>query len=95
MRVHQGVTLLLICHHCNHSLSYPYACPNCHSSQIKATGPAGGQKVFEELQKMIVFGQLEKVPILLMDANTAQNQTEENEILETIHKVGPCILIAT
>lgn len=95
MRVHQGVTLLLICHHCNHSLSYPYACPNCHSSQIKATGPAGGQKIFEELQKMIVFGQLEKVPILLMDADTTQNQTEENEILETIHKVGPCILIAT
>lgn len=95
MRVHQGVTLSLLCHHCNRSQPFPYACPNCHSSQVKATGPAGGQKIFEELQKMITFGQLDKTPILLMDADVAQNQTEEDEIINEIKKDGPHILIAT
>ncbi len=95
MRVHQGVTLSLLCHHCNRTQPYPYACPNCHSSQVKATGPAGGQKIFEELQKMITFGQLDRVPILLMDADVTQNQTEEDEIITEIKKPGPSILIAT
>lgn len=95
MRVHQGLTLSLLCHHCQHTQPYPNACPNCHSSQIKAVGPAGGQKIFEELQKMITFGQLDKVPILLLDADTTQNQTEEDEIINEIKKSGPSILIAT
>ncbi len=95
MRVHQGVTLSLLCHHCNRIQPYPYACPNCHSSQIKATGPAGGQKIFEELQKMITFGQLDRVPILLMDTDVTQNQTEEDEIVNEIKKPGPHILIST
>ena len=103
MRVHQGVTLSLLCHHCNHTQPYPYSCPNCHSSQIKATGPAGSQKIFEELQKMITFGQLtpteasglNKIPILLMDSDVTQNQTEEDEIINEVKKDGPQILIAT
>ncbi|GEM_PF-802049 len=95
MRVHQGLTLSLLCHHCDHTQPYPSACPNCHSSQIKATGPAGGQKIFEELQKMITFGQLNKTQILLMDTDTTQNQTEEDEIIDETKKQGPHILIAT
>ena len=95
MRIHQGVTLILLCHHCNRTQPYPNACPNCHSSQIKTTGPAGGQKIFEELQKMITFGQLNRIPILLMDADVAQNQTEEDEIINEVKKSGPHILIAT
>jgi len=95
MRVHQGVALALLCHHCNHNQPYPNACPNCHSSQIKPTGPAGGQKIFEELQKMITFGQLSRVPIMLMDTDTTQNQTEEDEIIQTVLADNPSILIAT
>ena len=95
MRVYQSITLSLLCHHCNHAQPYPYTCPNCHSSQIKATGVAGGQKIFEELQKMITFGQLDHTPILLMDADVTQNQTEEDEIINEIKKEGPQILIAT
>lgn len=95
MRVHQGISLSLLCHHYNRTQPYPYACPNCHSSQIKTVGPAGGQKIYEELQKMIAFGQLDRVPILLMDSDTTQNQTEEDEIINEIKKSGPKILIAT
>ncbi|OGM97804.1 MAG: hypothetical protein A2735_01445 [Candidatus Yanofskybacteria bacterium RIFCSPHIGHO2_01_FULL_41_21] len=95
MRVHQELTLSLLCHHCDHTQPYPYSCPNCHSSQIKATGPAGGQKIYEELQKMIAFGQLNKTQILLLDTDTTQNQTEEDEIINETKKQGPHILIAT
>ncbi len=95
MRVHQGTALALLCHHCKHTQPYPYACPNCHSAQIKATGPAGGQKIYEELQKMMTFGQLDRVPVLLLDADVAQNQTEEDEIMNEVRKNGPHILIAT
>ena len=95
MRIHQGTSLSLVCHHCNRTQPYPYSCPNCHSSQVKSTGPAGGQKIFEELQKMITFGQMDKIPILLMDADVTQNQIEEDEIINEIKKSGPHILIAT
>ena len=95
MRVHQGLTLSLLCHHCGRTQPYPNACPNCHSSQIKATGPAGGQKIYEELQKMITFGQLDRTPILLMDTDVTQNQTEEDEVIKEVKKPGPHILIAT
>ncbi len=99
MRIHQGLGLSLLCHHCNHSQPYPNSCPNCHSSQIKQTGPAGGQKIFEELQKMIAFGQLDKTEILLMDADVTKNQTEEDEVVNEIKKATtskkPLIIIAT
>jgi primosomal protein N' (replication factor Y) len=95
LRVHQGVNLSLLCHHCQYTQPYPSACPNCHSSQIKAVGPAGGQKIFEELQRMIGYGQMERIPILLLDSDTTQNQTEEDEIISEIKKTGLGILIAT
>ncbi len=95
MRIHQGSTLMLVCHHCNRTQPYAYACPNCHSSHVKPTGPAGGQKIYEELQKMMMYGQLSRVPILLMDADVTQNQTEEDEVINEIKKPGASILIAT
>ena len=95
MRVHQGVNLSLLCHHCGHSQSYPYACPNCRSAQIKPTGPVGSQKIFEELQKMMTYGQIPRAPVLIMDADVTQNQTEEDEIMAEIRSGKPLILIAT
>src|SRR4029077_4834560 len=95
MRVHQSVNLMLVCHHCNHTEPYPRACPNCHSGDIKQTGPAGGQKIFEELQRMMEYGQLERVSTLLLDADVTQNETEETEVIDVIKKPGPGILIAT
>jgi primosomal protein N' (replication factor Y) len=95
MRIHQSATLNLVCHHCSRNQPYPNACPNCHSSQIKPTGPAGGQKIFEELQKMMTYGQLPRVPVLLMDADVTQNVTEEDEVMAEVRKPSPSILIAT
>ena len=95
MRVHQSLDKILICHHCSTNQSYPRFCANCHSSEIKPTGPAGSQKIFEELQKMMEFGQLDRVPTLILDADVTQNQTEEDEVMDTIRKPGPKIVIAT
>ncbi len=95
MRVHQSFEKILVCHHCSTNQPYPKFCTNCHSSDIKPTGPAGSQKIFEELQKMMEFGQLDRVPTLILDADVTQNQTEEDEVMETVRARGPAILIAT
>lgn len=95
MRIHQGIGLTLACHHCGKTQPYPNACPNCHSSSIKPTGPAGGQKIFEEIQKMMTYGQIPHAPVMLMDTDVTQNETEENEIITDIKKDGPAVLIAT
>lgn len=95
MRIHQGTGLTLICHHCDRTQPYASACPNCHSSQIKPTGPAGGQKIFEEIQRMMTYGQIPRVPVLLMDADVTQNETEEEEVMAEVRKPQSTILIAT
>lgn len=95
MRVHVALEKVLVCHRCLTHHPYPQFCANCHSSEIKPTGPAGSQKIFEELQKMMEFGQLDRVPVLILDADVTQNQTEEDEIMATVRKSGPKILIST
>ncbi len=95
MRIHQSTTLVLMCHHCNYTQPYPNACPNCHSSQIKASGPAGSQKIFEELQRMMTYGQIPRVTVLILDTDTTQNMTEEEEVMSEVRKPEPIILIAT
>lgn len=100
MRIHQSAELLLLCHRCGVSRPYPHFCPNCHSSKIKPNGPAGSQKIFEALQKMLEYGQLSPpsragLPILILDSDVTQNQTEEDEVMETIREKSPAILIAT
>ena len=44
---------------------------------------------------MIEYGQLDQTPIVILDGDVTQNQTEEDEIMETVRKSGPSILIAT
>lgn len=95
MRIHQGMELSLVCHHCGKSQPYPNACPNCHSSQIKPTGPAGSQKIFEELQRMMTYGQLPRVPVLIIDSDVTQNETEETEVISQFKRSEPAILIGT
>ncbi len=95
MRIHRSVDLVLLCHRCNTTLPYPSFCPNCHSSSIKSTGPAGSQKLFEEIQRMIEYGQIPNVPTVILDTDVTQNETEEQEILDTVKNKSPVILIAT
>ncbi|HZZ99413.1 MAG TPA: hypothetical protein VFK07_01755 [Candidatus Paceibacterota bacterium] len=95
MRIHQGAEMMLMCHHDGATAAYPSSCKNCHSSQLKPIGPAGSQKIFEEIQKMFELGQLPRTTTLILDADVTQNQTEEDEVMETARKPGPVVLIAT
>ncbi len=94
-RIHQSIGMVLMCHHDGTSQPYPDFCPNCHSSNIKPTGPAGSQKIFEELQKMMEYGKIPRTQVLILDADVTQNQTEEDEIMDTVKSKSPIILIAT
>ncbi|HVZ11211.1 MAG TPA: primosomal protein N' [Candidatus Paceibacterota bacterium] len=95
MRVHQAFELVLACHRCNTTLPYPRTCPQCHGSHVHGIGPAGSQKLFEEIRRAMDFGQIDRAPVLVIDADITKNQTEEDEIMATVRKNKASILIAT
>lgn len=86
MRIHQAIELVLLCHRCDISRSYPKFCANCHSSQIKPTGPAGSQKIYEVLRKMMEYGELPTAKMLILDSDVVKNETEEQEVIDALNK---------
>jgi primosomal protein N' (replication factor Y) len=94
-RVHKTTALILVCHHCSRSLKMPENCPNCNSFKLKTVGPAGTQKIYEEVRKLIEYSGAEKVPILVLDTDVVKNETEEEEIIKEIKNPGTLIIIST
>ncbi len=94
-RVHKTTDLILVCHHCSRNLKMPENCPNCNSFKLKTAGPAGTQKIYEEVQKLIEFNGIKRVPVLILDTDVIKNQTEEEEIIQEIKGTGTSIIIAT
>lgn len=94
MRTHRSVEMILVCHHCEVSKPIPQNCPLCTSHRLKTIGPAGTQKIYEEIRSKVLSATL-KVPILVLDSDVVKNETEEDEIVNEIKKPGPAILIAT
>jgi len=92
--VHKTTDLVLICHHCSRSLKIPQNCPNCNSFQLKTVGPAGTQKIYDELQRIMMINNF-KIPILILDTDVIKNETEEKEILDEMKSPRTSILIAT
>jgi primosomal protein N' (replication factor Y) len=45
--------------------------------------------------RMIEFGQIKKIPVLVIDADITKNETEERELLEEMGKKRPAIFIST
>lgn len=95
MRVHKTVDLVLVCHHCAQSRQMPDHCPNCNSAKLRPSGSAGSQKIFETIMRFIEYGQMKKVPVLILDSDVIKNDLEENEALEVMNKLGAAILIST
>lgn len=95
LHVHKGTDLYLACHRCGTVIQTPKECKNCHSYNLKATGRVGSQKIYEELSFLTRNGVLPKVPTLILDSDVTKNQTEEEEVIETIKAKQPSILIAT
>ena len=95
LRVHQGTDLVLMCHRDSTTQQYPRFCSNCHSSNIKAVGPVGSQKIYEDLRRMMEHGQIPRVPAFILDTDVTQNQTEEDEVMNELQKNRTAILVAT
>lgn len=95
MRVHQALDLTLVCHHCVTVSKIPSHCPNCNSARLRPVGPAGSQRIFEEIYTLKKDGVISDIPIVVMDSDITKNETEENEVVETILKPGPAVCIAT
>ncbi len=94
-RVHKTTDLILVCHHCSRTLKMPENCPNCNRFKLKTQGPAGTQKIYEEVQRLVEYSGAEKVPILVLDTDVIKNETEEEEIIKEIKSPRTSIIIST
>lgn len=94
-RIHRAEDLVLICHHCGSTQRLPDHCPNCNRSKLKPTGPAGSQKIYEEVRRVLSQNEITGVPVLILDADVTANPTEEEEVMGEIAKPQTSILIAT
>lgn len=93
-RIHKTTNLVLMCHHCSRSIKMPENCPNCNSFKLKPVGPAGTQKIYDEIQRVLMMNNL-KVPVLILDTDVVKNETEEDEIINEIKSLRTSILIST
>jgi len=94
-RIHKTEDLILMCHHCGSTQRLPDHCSNCNSYKLKPTGPAGSQKIYEEVRKILYQNQITGIPVLILDADVTVNRTEEEEVISEITKPKTSILIAT
>jgi primosomal protein N' (replication factor Y) len=94
MRTHRSTEIILICHHCGVSKPIPKKCSLCGSYELKTVGPSGTQKIFDEIRTKLFTDKIKNVTLVL-DSDTAKNETEEEEIISEISKSKSAILIAT
>ncbi len=94
-RIHKVTDFILLCHRCSRRLKMPTNCPNCNSFKLKTQGPAGTQKIYDEVQKLIAMSGADKVPVQILDADVVKNETEEEDITNEVKKPHTSILIAT
>ena len=104
MRTHRSVEMILVCHHCGISKPMPKNCSVCGNHNLKTVGPAGTQKIYDEIKNLISRSDLKndtrsdlvrRATVLALDADIVKNETEEDEIISEILKPGPSVLIAT
>ena len=93
-RVHKTTDFILMCHHCSRNIKMPENCPSCNSFKLKTVGPAGTQKIYDEIQKILMINNV-KVPVLVLDSDVVKNETEEEEIVREIKSPRTSIIIST
>ena len=95
MRVHKSTEYILNCHHCSLVTEVPKFCTNCSSGNMRPAGTIGSQRIYDDLMRYVEFGQMKKVPILVLDSDVVKNDVEAADVINEIFKSGPSILIAT
>src|SRR3989344_6586587 len=94
MRTHRSVEMLLVCHHCGISKPMPKNCSVCGNYNLKAVGPAGTQKIYDEIRARLATAGI-KATVLALDTDIVKNETEEEEIINEVSRSEPSVLIAT
>ncbi len=80
----------LICHHCGRSYDVPFACGQCRSPSLAATG-AGTQKVAEDLK-----ARLPGARVLRLDRDTLDGKgLKESRVYEKFLRLDADILVGT
>ena len=91
MRTHRSVEMILACHRCGISKSIPKNCPVCGNYNLKTVGPAGTQKIYDEIRIRLAAAGV-KANVLALDTDIVKNKTEEDEIISEIlapHQARP------
>lgn len=79
----------LRCHHCGHSEPQPNHCPKCLKVDLRPIG-AGTERAEDRLRTLF-----KDYPVLRIDRDSTSRKNAMNELLSTIHKGEPCILVGT
>ncbi|OGN09608.1 MAG: primosomal protein N' [Candidatus Yanofskybacteria bacterium RIFCSPHIGHO2_02_FULL_39_10] len=94
MKFYKTPESILVCHRCSESKKAPSFCPNCNSSEIRATGIPGSQKLQEEVNRLF-SDRHEKPEVLVLDTAMIKNPKTEKEVISKLDNSKSVILIAT
>jgi primosomal protein N' (replication factor Y) len=72
----------------------PGNCSVCGNHNLKTVGPAGTQKIYDEIRAQLTTADI-KATVLALDTDIVKNETEEEEIISEISKSKSAVLIAT
>lgn len=79
----------LHCHHCDYQQAIPYQCPSCHSRKLEPSGH-GTERTEQTLERFF-----HNFPIIRIDRDSTRRKNALDELLQTVHRGEPCILVGT
>ena len=79
----------LRCHHCGHAERSPRNCPKCQQVDLRPLG-AGTERAEERLTTLFP-----EVPVLRIDRDSTARKGSMEQLLHSIGKGQPCILVGT
>ncbi len=79
----------LRCHHCGHAERSPRNCPKCRQVDLRPLG-AGTERAEERLTTLFP-----EVPVLRIDRDSTARKGSMEQLLHSIGKGQPCILVGT
>lgn len=79
----------LRCHHCGHAERPPRSCPECSKLDLRPVG-AGTERAEERLGTIFP-----DYPVLRIDRDSTSRKGSMEQLLATIHRGEPCLLVGT
>jgi len=79
----------LRCHHCGHAERPPHNCPDCNKLDLRPVG-AGTERAEERLATLFP-----DYPVLRIDRDSTSRKGSMEQLLATINRGEPCVLVGT